>query len=231
MHNSPLYFLHRMFFNIIRLSFFLLAGIIFFSCSQVSSEEVSSSTGSESFWESIKSSLGIAPASLTISQYLQWLKEQKGITYDSQENSERKISIQYKPLVLEAAISAVQENYNRPPLEKHMEIKKAYHHLLLECLEKTPSVSNASRNQQQLFTQLKNNFYIIKNESDTIRNLIVEVFPSNIMNQPHQLLVMVPADIVVTTLQAGLIGKPFGLKDLRIAISKNQIKSFPEIKL
>jgi hypothetical protein len=182
------------------------------------------------FFESLKNTFSSSPDSLTIKEYMAWLKEQEGFTFDKQENEKTYLSILYKPLNFEAALSL--ENNSATELEKHINIKKGFQYLSLEYLDKNYSVTKKT-NKEDLIKRLKENVYVIKNDSDTIRNIIIEVFPAYLMNQPDQLLVLIPSSDgdPESDLEAGIKGENFGVPDLRIRILHTDLKSFPEIKI
>lgn len=197
----------------------------FSSCTPVSSEERPKLTVTE---EPVRlKEFSSTPEALTIPEFSHWLKTQRGITYDHRENNKISISILYKPLVFEAALSA--EDLSEAAVQKSIVRKEGYHYLRLECLDKNQSVSNPT-NKESLFRQLKENLAFVRNEKDTVPNPIIEVFPGQLLNQPHQMLIMVPADTSMESLGVVLEGSPFGLKDLQLNITRKQLKSLPEIK-
>lgn len=169
----------------------------------------------------------VIPKELSLGDYQGWLKQQDGFTYDQNENDKVSVSILYKPLMYEAAISGGSKS--KDDLQKVISVKKGFHYLKIECLDKNQSVSNPT-NKEELFKLLKENIWIIQDQ-DTVSNAIVEIFPAQLLNQPHQVLVMIPVQKSFENLKVRLTGKPFKLPDLKIAISKKQYKSFPEIKL
>jgi hypothetical protein len=172
------------------------------------------------------------PASLLDgAEYLQWLKEHQGITYDEAENETVSLNILYRALPLESAISIESDKNAEAAYQKMRSIKKGFHYLVIECLDKQTSASTVSNSKRELPELIKKNLVVIKNETDTVRFPIIEIFPSQVMNQPGKLIVMVPADSTAKDFQAMIPGKDFGLKTLKIQIKANQFELFPEIKL
>lgn len=165
---------------------------------------------------------------LTLPRYLQWLRAQKGITYDARENAEVALSLLYKPLVFEAAVSG--GNNSQEELERLMKIKKGYHHLVLEWRDKKTSLGSKTDKEAQ-FESISKNFFAVKNGGDTLRNVILEFFPATLLNQPHKVMVLIPRDTTDTALKAGVKGEAFGLEDVSVSIRRDQFKLFPEIKI
>ena len=165
---------------------------------------------------------------LSISEYQQWLKSQHGITYAEQENEYIMLSVLYKPLKYEAAISGGASSAEE--VEKLMKVKSAYHHLTVECLDKNTSVSKKT-NKEALFGQLRESFFVVKNQTDTIKSAVLEIFPASLLNQPHKVMVLIPRDSADKTVRAGIKGSPFGLADVYINIEEEHFKFFPEIKI
>ncbi|MBO9703046.1 MAG: hypothetical protein J7604_22720 [Sporocytophaga sp.] len=171
-------------------------------------------------------------ASLTIPEYKNWLRKQKGITYDIMKNTAYDAVIWYQPAVLDVAMST-RENVDTSldSYEKNIKTKSGYHYINIEILYKNPSV-NDSFNKEHFYNSLKDNLFFVKDGTDTIQNSIVEIFPSTLMGQPHHLSVLIPANISFKSLTAGLKGDILGFKrDLRIDLSEKQYQSLPEIKL
>ncbi|MCX6180659.1 MAG: hypothetical protein NT150_01850 [Bacteroidetes bacterium] len=167
---------------------------------------------------------------ISISEYLEWIKEQKGITFSEKENQKSKISITYKPLALEAALSNVTAENSEAGYKNYIKAKEGYHYILVESLNKIPSASNLNAGKKELAAYVKNNLLVIENGVDTLTNYIVEEFPSSIMNKPDQLLLLVSKHST-EKIQVVIKSKSIGLEDVKITLTKKQIESFPQIKL
>lgn len=208
----------------------IIASFFFFSCTEsVSKIETEAATNGLEYTTIAEKVASDNP--LSIPEYIQWLKAQKGVTYAQGENEQAKVSILYKPLALEAAMSASAEtSANAGLYEEYLKIKKGYHHLLLEYLEKTATSVGTSPKNARSLADIQQSLIIIKNNSDTIHHPIIEVFPSRLLQQPHQILLIVPHDSIDNRLKVKVKGKVLGLDDFGIEISNKQLKSFPEIK-
>ncbi len=165
---------------------------------------------------------------LNISEYVSWVKQQNGLTFDESENENYRVSIVYKPLVLESAISV---NGDSLKLNGAIEAKKDYCYFTVECLNKIPSASNPKEKKATLLQAIKNGLHIIKNEKDTVFNYVIEEFPSSIMNQPDQLIILVSNNNINTGIRFDVTSHDLGINDLRISIPKKQFDIFPQIKL
>lgn len=165
---------------------------------------------------------------LNISEYVSWVKQQNGLTFDESEDENSKVSITYKPLVLEAALSV---NGDSLKLNGAIEAKKDYCYFTVECLNKIPSASNPKEKKAALLKAVRGGLHIIKNEKDTVSNFIIEEFPSSIMNQPDQFIIIVPNDNINTGIRLDVTSHDLGIDDLRISIPKKQFDIFPQIKL
>ena len=170
-----------------------------------------------------------ATLNLSIPEYWDWIKDHKGETYDEENNEKIQLSIVYKPLVLEAALSAaLSGEMTEKSIKKYEKLKKGYHYFELECLWKDNSVVNPLNKNLLLETIRKNIFAC--NNADTLSNLIIELFPSSIVNQPHK-LIMLMENTGENNISAGIKGQPLGVRDIKITITKEQIKTFPKIKI
>lgn len=165
---------------------------------------------------------------LDIYEYVSWVKQQNGLTFDESENEASRVSITYRPLVLESALSV---NGDSSKLKGAIEAKKDYLCFTVECLNKIPSASNLKEKKETLLKEIKGNLHIIKNEADTVSNYVIEEFPSSIMNQPDQILILVPKNNINTGIRLDLRSHGLGINDLRISIPKKQFDIFPQIKL
>lgn len=180
---------------------------------------------------SIKDILGFQEDSLAVPEYINWLKEQRGVAYDQGENDKFNLSILYKPLPLEAALSVPRNELSYNKIKEYEQIKEGFHYIKIELAQKSQSVKELNASTPSVLSSIEKSLYIIANDSDTIINYITEFFPGQLLNQPHQMLVIVPNDKTFTKLRTVIEGEAFGLKNLDIAISDKQIKSFPYIKL
>ena len=169
-----------------------------------------------------------APLELSIPEYMSWVKQQTGVTYSVVETQAIKLSLMYKPLVLEAAMGAGDAKLTKKMLAHLEEVKAPYHHLLLEFTDK---IKSAKPNHKELMKQLQENIYAIENGTDTLKNCITEAFPSILMGQPNQVLIMIPANTTIKKLLVGLHGEKLGLSAINIQITNEQIKTLPNLKL
>ncbi len=172
----------------------------------------------------------IPDQAISISEYITWVKSQTALTYSEQENQQSKISILYKPLELEAALSNANQGNSVDGYKKLLKIKEDYHYILIESLDKIPSASNLNAGKKELLNYVKSHLTVIENETDTLSNPIIEEFPSSIINKPDQLLLLVKKHSV-EKFQVVVDAKKLGLEDVKISLTKKQIESLPHIKL
>ncbi len=179
----------------------------------------------------IDSSSWYTDKKLSVPAYQSWLKKQRGVTCDLISNNDFDIMLWYQPLPLEASLALINSgDTSRSQIDKYINLKKGYHYISLECLYKNPSVNNPL-NKEQFFNTIRENFYFVLN-NDTVKNPIIEIFPATLMNQPHHVLILIPAEEGFSGLTAGLKCKSMGFKrDLRLSLSTNQYNTLPEIKL
>jgi hypothetical protein len=219
-----------------RFIIYFLHIIIFSGCHSKAAEESierrprTSSADTASITEKVKEYFNSA---LSVSEYLEWLKDHKGLTFDEQENDLFRITILYRPLPFETALSIDSKN-NPKSLEEYkslLNIKKDYHYFLVELQQKNLSASELNQSKRKLLEVVRRNIIIMKGDKDTPIEFHSELFPSVVMNQPSQILILVPAEKNNSRLRATILGAPFGLKDLHLDIPQTQFESFPELKL
>jgi len=168
---------------------------------------------------------------LTPEEYVSWVYEQNGITYSSATNDQFDLKLIFYPPLLQAYKSAFTNNEN--PKDGHVnyvKIQQGYYYCDVECLIKYESASDPIK-KTDLLNLLKQQLTVVKNSTDTLSNVIVEPFPSQVMNQPNKLLIMIPDADSLSNYKIILDGSPLHLKDVQLNLSSADIKSFPLIKL
>lgn len=219
----------------------LMRVIIIFFCISLLAISCAKGPGSASSFESSQNAfelplekefVNVPKSRISVAEYLEWVKAQKGITYSELETNQLKISLLYRPLQLESALGTNPNSKNwDADFKTNLENKKEYHYLLLECLDKLPHAENGNSAQKKLLENVKTNLYVVLNQKDTVENPIVEEFLSYILNQPSQLLVLIPKNSLTTSMEVGVKGESIDVGILKINLSKKQLESFPEIKL
>lgn len=159
--------------------------------------------------------------------YITWLKENKGLTYNSLENDSVQLSIMYQPYTLQAAIGMQSTGMTYKDL---LEIKKDYDYFFIDCLYKKISVVNKNK-RSDFLKFVKNNIYVIKNNTDTLSNIPVEVFVSAIANKPDNIMVLVQKDYTASDLACVINNTAIQLNDLKIKIPSKQFELLPTLKL
>lgn len=205
----------------------IVISLLFFNCSNTNSKNTDSKTVIKND-QSVAAVAALTPSSLPPAEYLLWLEKQQGITYDKQENDQFRLTLVYKPVSLEAALSGGY--ISGEELQKYIALKAGYHYFTLKCLDKKMSVTKPVSKEAILY-HIREGLYVVKNSSDTIRDFITEIFPASLMNQPHEILMLVPSDSKDNELSVGVRGRAFTLPDLNIHITQTQIKSLPEVKI
>ncbi|ABG58791.1 hypothetical protein [Cytophaga hutchinsonii] len=182
--------------------------------------------------QSIKSAgSASAPEKLRAEEYVAWVKEQKGITYNSVQNEQFLLSLIFNPPQLEAYSAALLNGEKgEKALSKYLDIQKGYYYCLAECTIKTESASDPIK-KTDLLQGLKQQLIVVKNNTDTLPNVITEAFPSYVMNQPNKLLILIPDTDSLSSYQIKIHGSPFHLNDCHLYLSSETIQSFPLIKL
>jgi len=114
--------------------------------------------------------------------------------------------------------------------EQLLESKKGFHYFFVECLYKKISAVN-NNNRKDYLNYVKDHVYIIKNNADTLKNVAVELFASSILNEPDNIMVLVPDGDVRGDLICSINNNALGLKELKIKIPKKQFDLFPKLKI
>lgn len=162
---------------------------------------------------------------LLTQDYSGWLKKQRGITFDETENDSIRITMCYKPLAYETAISGASDS----TFEEMQKLKSGNHYIRIQWLDKNQSVVRPT-DKKKIFKQIQSNLFIIQDKSDTLL-YNSEIFSAVLLNQPNEILIIAPNDSAITSLSCVLKGKSFGLRDLKLSITEKQLKTFPGIKL
>ena len=217
-------------FRFFLLGLFLSITLVFSACSGTTNPLTKVIQNASIFSNS--SPKNFTKSQFTVSEYIQWLKQQSGITFATAENQKYKISILYKPLELEAALSLPQNEFSQEKLNKQINLKKDFQYFLFEFLNKTPALFNEKYLGDSILNNFqKHGFLFISNKVDTLANPIVEVFKSPIPNKPHQIIVLIPRIIPSVDLQVKVFGESLDLANVELQISKGQFETLPELKL
>lgn len=164
---------------------------------------------------------------LNPNEYVDWLKSNPGMTYNLFENDSVMVSILYQPIELQAAIGIGNSGMSYKELLKS---KEGYHYFLVECLyKKMSAITNNKR--QEYMDVVKRNICVIKSNTDTLRNVTIESFASSILNEPDNIMVLVPADKNNEDLICSINNETLGLNEIRINIPKKQFYLFPKLKI
>lgn len=168
---------------------------------------------------------------LTPEEYIAWVYEQNGKTYSNSSNDQFDLKLIFHPPLLEAYRSSVNNGENpKQALSKYLKIQQGYYYCDVECLIKYESASNPIK-KTDLLNLISKQLTVVKNSNDTLSNVIVEAFPSLVMNQPNKLLLMIPNADSLSNYQITINGSRLHLKDAQLNLSSLDIKSFPLIKL
>jgi hypothetical protein len=171
------------------------------------------------------------PETLPASEYEDWVKKQNGVTYHSVSGEQFIIRLIFTPPQLEAYNSAVANGQNpKKELNKYLNIQKGFYYCTAECIIKTESASHPIK-KTDLLQKIKEQLTVVKNNTDTVSNVITEAFPSYVMNQPNKLLILIPYSDTVSSYKIGINGAPFNIEDCKLNLSSEILKSFPLIKL
>lgn len=174
---------------------------------------------------------GTSVSILTPQDYITWVQEQRGVTFDSVQNNQFALSLTFHPAQLEAYTSAVNNGEDpKASFSRYLSIQKDYYYCTAECVVKYESAS-APINKNELLQLVKQQLTVVENNKDTLRNIITEAFPSYVMNQPNKLLILIPNTDSINSYRITIGGSPFQLKDCRLTLSGDDIHSFPLIKL
>ncbi len=175
-------------------------------------------------------SLVSGPVKLTPSEYITWVEDQKGVTFDSIQTNQFALSLTFHPSQLEA-YTAARNNGEDPStaLSKYLDIQKDYYYCTADCFVKYESASSPIK-KNDLLALIRQQLTVIKNNDDTLHTIITEAFPSYVMNQPNKLLILIPADST-SSYQISISGSAFQARDCRLNVSSTDIQSFPFIKL
>lgn len=187
----------------------------------------------QSFSEAVhqnQSSSKVIPDSLSLVNYLKWIKVQKGVTFNFAENSSFYIEIKYKPLPVEAALSLNEKNLSQEALKEMKEKKKDYLYFELSYLEKVPSV-NKSANHQQLLQEIIRKSIFIETGSGTVFEPIIEFFSPVMLNQPGKALILIPAGSFEKWIRVKAGGERYSLPETQLYISESSFKELPKIKV
>jgi hypothetical protein len=211
---------------IIRL-FFLFGLLILFSCESDTKSKIVNQQKEESL--SAVELLNRTPSELNVYDYLLFLKQLKGIAFDEVETPEVAISLLYKPQTIEAALSLPPDEL-KSSFKDALTQKEGYHYLLVNYLDKSPSVTGNKPSKQEVLTMIREQLIVVKNESDTLQ-AITEVVPSSISGQPDQIIVLVPKSSTDLRLKVLLPGNYFDSRDIAIDLPMSMLHQFPELTL
>jgi hypothetical protein len=168
---------------------------------------------------------------LSVYEYINWVKDQQGVTCDSVGNDHFSIQLTLNPPQLEAYMATVNNGENpKSEFSKYLSIQKNYYYCTVNCIAKDQSV-NKPVDKNELLQSLKQNLLVVKNHTDTLFNVITEPFISYVMNQPNKLLVLIPRDDASEEYIIKIKGAAYQLRDCQLSLSKEDIQSFPSIKL
>lgn len=171
------------------------------------------------------------PEKLNPVEYAAWVKQQKGITCSSVSNDQFLVTLIFNPPQLEAYTAALTNAENpEKEFQKYLSIQKGFYYCTAECTIKAESASNPVK-KTALLERLKQQLKVIKNNTDTLSNIITEAFPSYVMNQPNKLLILIPNTDSLSNYHIIIQGSPFNLEDCQLRLSSEHIQSFPLIKL
>lgn len=211
-----------------RITFLLVGFLILFSCKDnktspyVNNEpEVQATSAAEV--------LSHVPPKLTVSEYLDFLKKMRGVTFDEVETPLVYINLLYKPQAVEAALSLAPEEW-QSAYKETLEQKKGYHYLLISFLDKNPSVTGNRTSKKEMLSSLVESIEVIKNESDTSQ-AITEVVASSVSSQPDQVIVLVPEASTDRRLRVLINGKHFDIRDVAVDLPVSMLHKFPELEL
>lgn len=169
------------------------------------------------------------PDSLNIGEYLVWLKNQKGLSFAEAKNDQLDISILFKPLEIEAALS-IEDVITYDRLEKNKDLKKDYLYFEINYLDKFISVNKDLDYKDQLVQAIRQSVFV-ETESGVVYNSILEFFPPVMMNQPGKALLLVPSIAFDSWIKITIAGKKLSLPDISLNISQEALKEFPKIKI
>jgi len=212
---------------------FLIVFISFFqvSCKETEKVDLSNAASPGIFNQISEGIKSVFNRELSVNEYIQWVSEQKGVTYDSVSNNYFLLDITLNPPPLEAYMATVNNGENpKSEFSKYLDIQKNYYYCTINCTIKNQSVSNPI-DKNNLLLSLKNNLVVVKNSKDTLSDVITESFPSYVMNQPNKILVLIPRDDSSLGYVIKIKGASYQLKDCQLTLSKDDLQSFPEIKL
>jgi hypothetical protein len=168
--------------------------------------------------------------SLGISDYVTFLKQLKGVTYDEDDNNRFSINVLYKPQALDAALSMQDDDTTAQQYQNLLEQKKGYYHVLISYHDKNVSLTKAN-DKDSIAEALRTRILVIKNQHDTVSQCIQERFPALVMGQPHQLMVLVPKNDTDQRLRVMIQAGEFSDRPLSIDITDQQQQKFPALKL
>lgn len=208
---------------------FSLIIVLFISCtSKVSDNQHENSGAFDHLLHDIKQSF--SSSSLTPAEYTAWVKEQKGVTYNTVSNQQFELSLIFHPPQLEAYNSAVANGSDpKKELKQYLEIQKEYFYCTAGCAVKYESASDPVK-KTELLNLLRQQLTVVKN-TDTLRTIITEAFPSQVMNQPNTLLILIPAGTGADSYKIQISGQSLDLEDCTLMLRSSDIQSFPIIKL
>jgi len=207
--------------------FFLLGFLSLFSCERDTKSKIVNQQEEKSL--SAIELVNRTPSKLNVSEYLIFLRQMNGVTFDEVETSQVAMSLLYKPQAIEAALSlpsnelkfSFKETYNQ---------KEGYHYLLIHYLDKNPSITGNRPSKKEVLENLVENLVVVKNESDTLQ-AITEVVASSISGQPDQVIVLVPKTSRDLRLRVLIPGSYFDSRDVAIDLPMSMLHQFPELIL
>lgn len=208
---------------------FLLGGAVLFSCGS-NSQTALFNKEEQPIVRSPDQVLAKAGKNLSMPDYLTFLKELRGVTYDELETDQFYLSLLYKPQAIEAALSLTPEELKSSYQEALLQ-KSGYHYVLISYLDKNPSVTGNRPSTQATLDSLRHSLIVIKNQTDTLIQPITEVVPASVTGQPHQVILIVPQALTDRSLQVIIPGAYSKNRGVSIGIRMDLLGRFPALTL
>lgn len=165
---------------------------------------------------------GVAPDSLTLDAYMDWLHAQPGMTYAATGNEHLEVSLLYRPQALEAAVAG-KSSGGKASKNDHLYFELSWH-------DKKVSVHKTSADKEQLVAAIRKSL-LAETGSGVVYNTIIEVFPPVLLNQPGKMLVLIPQKAFRDWIELRFRGERMDLDDAVLRLTSEDINNLPNLKL
>ena len=212
-----------------KIKLFILTILIFlWSCTKNGNNE------SQSFVEKIGSFLGSNKEPIVYynyKDYINWYKYNSNSLSDTILDGETYCSINYVPAEMDAIVGASQSNdFSKENILKIYNNKKDNYFIYLKFWQNNLNKVNQIDSLNNYAKQVSSSAFIIKNTNDTLKNIFSDIYPTNMLNRPCEVVIFIPKDSTINSLNMNILTK-YSKSHLSLNIDNITLKNLPKLKL